>query len=379
MTKTQAYDIIFLKYEESLIIGGKMTNKSFLARKGVNISAKVYFVDAMGGMAQGLFASLLIGTILSTLATYVGKLDGSFFASVSAFIREISTVAKTVTGAAIGVGIAAALGAPMLVIACVAAIGQFANAYGTAEYQAGPLGVFVAVIIACELGKIVSKETKVDILVTPLVTLTSGYLAAYFACPFIARGMNLLGTFINDATTLHPFSMGIVVSVAVGIILTLPISSAAICASIGISGIAGGAALAGCCAQMVGFAVASFRENKWSGVISQGLGTSMLQMPNIIRHPQIWLPATLASAITGPISTMFFRLECTGVSAGMGTCGLVGPLGAVSAMTESGTLDSFAWVGIVLICIVLPALFSLLISELMRALHIIKPGQMSLE
>lgn len=355
-----------------------MARQSFLARKGVIISPKVYFVDAMSGMAQGLFASLLMGTILSTAATYVGLINAAFFRTLADFLSAIGTTASSVTGAAIGVGVASALKAPMLVVACSAAIGQFANGFGNATYSAGPLGVFVAVLVACELGKLVSKETKVDILVTPLVTLASGYTVGYFTCPYIAYAMNYLGSFINEATKLHPFTMGIIVSVVVGIVLTLPISSAAICAAIGISGLAGGAALAGCCAQMVGFAVSSYRENRMGGIVSQGLGTSMLQMPNIMRHPLIWLPPTLASAITGPIATMVFGLECTGVAAGMGTCGLVGPIGAVSAMTASGSLDAMAWVGIVLVCFLLPAVLSLIFSEGMRRLGLIKSGDMAL-
>ncbi len=356
-----------------------MAQESYLKRKGVYLSPKVYFVDAMSGMAQGLFASLLIGTILSTLSTYVGMINADFFRALADLLSRIGTTASAVTGAAIGVGIASALHAPMLVTVCAAAIGQFANGYGTDLYTAGPLGVFVAVVIACELGKLVAGQTRVDILLSPLVTLSAGYLVAYFACPYVAIGMNWLGTFINQTTTLHPLAMGIIISVVVGIVLTLPISSAAICATIGISGVAGGAALAGCCAQMVGFAAASFRENRFGGVISQGLGTSMLQMPNIVRHPQIWIPATLASAITGPIATMVFSLECSGVSAGMGTCGLVGPIGAISAMTADNTLTPVAWLGIALVCFVLPAVLSLIFSEGMRKLNLIKFGQMSLE
>jgi len=368
----------------------KRTFKQFLKDKDINISAKTYFVDAMGGMAQGLFASLLVGTILSTLGKYLGMIDLPFFITIAHFISKAGSLASAITGAAIGVGIAAALKAPMLVMACSAAVGYFANAYpgqvGTIgifeldkPYAAGPLGVFIAVIVAVEFGKFVSKETKVDILVTPLVTLGVGYFVAYVTCPPIAIAMNLLGEFINTATTLHPFIMGIIISVVVGIILTLPISSAAICASIGIAGIAGGAALAGCCAQMVGFAVASYRENKWGGVVSQGLGTSMLQMPNIVTHPQIWIPATLASAITGPMATLIFKLECNGVAAGMGTCGLVGPIGCFSAMTESGTLNWYAWLGMFCICLFTPAVLSLLFSEIMRKLGWIKPGYMKLQ
>jgi len=357
----------------------KRTFKKFLESKSINVSARTYFVDAMGGMAQGLFASLLIGTILSTLGKYIGMIDVDFIQRFAHFISKAGSLASAVTGAAIGVGIAAALKAPMLVMACAAVVGQFANAYPGKPYAAGPLGVFIAVIIAVEFGKAVSKETKVDILVTPIVTLGLGFFTGYLTCPAIAVAMNWLGTFINEATKLHPFAMGIVISVVVGIILTLPISSAAICASIGIAGIAGGAALAGCCAQMVGFAVASYRENKWGGIVSQGLGTSMLQMPNIVTHPQIWIPATLASAITGPMSTMIFKLECNGVSAGMGTCGLVGPIGCFSAMSESGTLSPMAWIGMVVICLVAPAVLSLVFSEVMRKLGWIRPGYMKLQ
>ena len=368
----------------------KRTWNEFLNDKQIKVSAKTYFVDAMGGMAQGLFASLLIGTILSTLAKYLGMIDVPFFVTIAHWIGKAGSLASAVTGAAIGVGIAFALKAPMLVMACAAAVGYFANAYPgfvgqcglfylDKAYTAGPLGVFIAVIFAVEFGKMVSKETKVDILVTPIVTLGVGFFVAYLTCPPIAIAMNWLGEFINTATTLHPFAMGIIISVVVGIILTLPISSAAICASIGIAGIAGGAALAGCCAQMVGFAVASYRENKWGGVVSQGLGTSMLQMPNIMTHPQIWIPATLASAITGPMATMIFKLECNGVSAGMGTCGLVGPIGCFSAMTESGTLTPYAWLGMFCICLFTPAVLSLIFSEIMRKLGWIKEGYMKLQ
>ena len=374
----------------------KRTFKEFLKAKDINISAKTYFVDAMGGMAQGLFASLLIGTILSTAANYVDMIDADFFHRLAHFMHVVGYITSAnspVTGAAIAVGIAVALKAPMLVTACAACVGAFANGYPAfifdkaliyvkntgATYSAGPLGVFVAVIFAVEIGKMVSKETKVDILVTPIVSLGAGYLVAYLTCPAIGVAMNWLGTFINNATQLHPFIMGIIVSVVVGIILTLPISSAAICASIGIAGLAGGAALAGCCAQMIGFAVASFRENKWGGVVSQGLGTSMLQMPNIVVHPQIWIPATLASAITGPMATMIFKLECNGVSAGMGTCGLVGPIGCFSALSANGPLTAYQWLGMFCICLFTPAILSLIFSEIMRKLGWIKPGYMKLQ
>ena len=229
-------------------------------------------------------------------------------------------------------------------------------------------------VVAVELGKMVSKETHIDILVTPVVTILSGALLAKLICPAVAYGMYYIGYFVNWATEMQPFLMGILVSVVVGIILTLPISSAAICAMIGITGLAGGAATAGCCAQMVGFAVISFRENRWSGLVAQGLGTSMLQMGNIVKNPRIWIPATLASAVTGPLSTMVFKLECTGVSAGMGTCGLVGPLGILADMGGSPRV----WLGIVLVCIVLPAVLSWVFSEILRKIGWIRPGDLKL-
>ena len=350
---------------------------AFLNSKGVTLSPKLYFVDAMSAMALGLFASLLMGTIFGTIKGYIpeGNVFYDFFALLSG--------AGGATGAMIGVAIASALKAPTLVLLSAGVVGMFGNAYGTTvlfegvekSVTAGPLGAFVCVLICVEVGKLVSKATKVDILVTPATTLASGALVAMLLCPAIAYLMYWLGYFINYATTILPFLMGIIISVVVGIILTLPISSAAICAMIGITGIAGGAAVAGCCAQMVGFAVISFRENKWGGVVAQGLGTSMLQMGNIIKNPLTWIPATLASAITGPISTCLFKLECTGVSAGMGTCGLVGPIGVFSAMGFNAT----SIIGVILVCVVLPAVLSLIFSELMRKMGWIKAGDLALD
>ena len=361
-----------------------------------------YFIDAMGAMALGLFASLLIGTIFGTLGKYIPV---DWLADI---FNTISTYAKAATGMAIGVAIAHKLGAHPLVMFSAAAVGAMSNAMGAvieeglikswavttgAEggvfYAAGPAGAFFAVIIASEIGMLVSKKTKVDILVTPVVTLIVGFAASWLLCPLVSYVMYYLGVFISTATQFQPLIMGIVVSVVVGIILTLPISSAAICAMIfseaalavalenGTSEgflLAGGAAVAGCCAQMVGFAVASFRENKWGGIISQGLGTSMLQMGNIYKNPLIWIPPTLAAAITGPISTMIFKLKCTGVAAGMGTCGLVGPIGVIDGTEWSPMM----WIGLLLVCIVLPAVLSLLFSEIMRKLGWIKKDDMLL-
>lgn len=334
-----------------------MNLKSFLNRKSVNITAKAYFLDALGAMAFGLFASLLIGTIFTTLGD---KLN-------IPFLLEIAKYAKQATGAAIGVAIAYSLNAPSLVLFSATVCGIAGNALG------GPVGAYVATVISTELGKIVSKETKVDILVTPSVVIISGVLLAMFVGPGINAFMEAFGRFIENATELRPFIMGIVVSVSVGMALTLPISSAALCIAIGLSGIAAGAATAGCCAQMVGFAVMSFKENRWGGLVSQGIGTSMLQMPNIIKNPLIWIPPTLAAAITGPIATCVFQLENVPIGAGMGTCGLVGPFGIITAMPDGGTR---MWLGILLVCFILPAILTWIFGEIFRKLNWIKEGDL---
>ena len=334
-----------------------MNFKSFLNRKSVNITAKAYFLDALGAMAFGLFASLLIGTIFTTLGD---KLN-------IPFLLEIAKYAKQATGAAIGVAIAYSLNAPSLVLFSATVCGIAGNALG------GPVGAYVATVISTELGKIVSKETKVDILVTPSVVIISGVLLAMFVGPGINAFMEAFGRFIENATELRPFIMGIVVSVSVGMALTLPISSAALCIAIGLSGIAAGAATAGCCAQMVGFAVMSFKENRWGGLVSQGIGTSMLQMPNIIKNPLTWIPPTLAAAVTGPIATCVFQLENVPIGAGMGTCGLVGPFGIITAMPDGGAR---MWLGILLVCFILPALLTWIFGEIFRKLNWIKEGDL---
>ena len=334
-----------------------MKFKEFLKKKEVNISAKAYFLDALGAMAFGLFASLLMGTIFTTLGDKLNL----------PILLEIAKYAKQATGAAIGVAIAFSLKAPSLVLFSATVCGIAGNALG------GPVGAYIAAVISTELGKIVSKETKIDILVTPSVVIISGVLLAMFVGPGINAFMEAFGRFIENATELRPFLMGIIVSVSVGMALTLPISSAALCIAIGLSGIAAGAATAGCCAQMVGFAVMSFKENKWGGLISQGLGTSMLQMPNIIKNPLTWIPPTLAAAITGPISTCLFQLENVPIGAGMGTCGLVGPFGIITAMPEGGTK---MWIGILLICFILPAILTWIFGEIFRKLNWIKEGDL---
>lgn len=337
-----------------------MKFKDFLKKKDVNITAKAYFLDALGAMAFGLFASLLMGTIFTTLGD---KLNVPLF-------LEIAQYAKQATGAAIGVAIAYSLHAPSLVLFSATVSGIAGNALG------GPVGAYVATVISTELGKIVSKETKIDILVTPSVVIISGVLLAMFVGPGINTFMEAFGRFIENATEMRPFIMGIIVSVSVGMALTLPISSAALCIAIGLSGIAAGAATAGCCAQMVGFAVMSFKENRWGGLISQGIGTSMLQMPNIIKNPLTWIPPTLASAITGPISTCLFQLENVPIGAGMGTCGLVGPFGIITAMPEAGMK---MWLGILLVCFVLPAILTWIFGEIFRKLNWIKEGDLKIE
>ncbi|MBQ7390455.1 MAG: PTS sugar transporter subunit IIC [Clostridia bacterium] len=356
--------------------------RSFLTKKGVSLSPKTYFVDAMGAMALGLFASLLMATIFGTILKYVP--EGNVFYDLLSLLSRYAPASGGATGAILGVAVAYALKAPALVLFASGVVGMCGNdmitvitaADGAAKsVAAGPAGAFLCVLVACEVGKLVAGETKVDILVTPAVTLTAGMITAMLICPAVAYVMYWLGYFINYATTILPFFMGIIISVVVGIILTLPISSAAVCAMIGITGLAGGAAVAGCCAQMVGFAVISFRENRWGGVVAQGLGTSMLQMGNIVKRPIIWLPPTLAAAITGPVSTCLFKLECTGVSAGMGTCGLVGPIGVFSSM--GFTANSIF--GVLVVCLLLPAVLSLVFSEIMRKLGWIREGDLKLE
>ena len=336
------------------------TVKNFLKRKQINISVQTYLIDALGAMAFGLFASLLIGTIFGTLGEKTGL----------EIFNTIAVYAKGATGAALGVSIAYALKAPQLVIFSAATVGIAGNELG------GPVGALVATIIAAELGKAVSKETRVDILVTPGVTIIFGVLTAQFIGPGVSAFMTAFGDLVKTATVMQPFFMGIVVSALIGIALTLPISSAAICIMLSLDGLAGGAATAGCCAQMIGFAVLSYRENGFGGLLAQGLGTSMLQMPNIVRNPKIWLAPTLASMVTGPISTMVFKLENIAAGSGMGTCGLVGPIGIYTAMPEGG---ANMWLGIALVCFLLPAVLTLAFGEIFRRIGWIREGDLKLD
>lgn len=347
--------------------------KEFLKRKDIEISAKRYGIDALGAMAQGLFCSLLIGTIINTLGTQFNI----------PYLNTVGGYATAMSGPAMAVAIGYALHCPPLVLFSLIAVGNAANGLGGAG---GPLAVLIIAIIAAEFGKAISKETKIDILVTPLVTIFVGVsLSALFA-PAIGQAASSVGQLIMWATEQQPFFMGIFVSVIVGIALTLPISSAAICAALSLTGLAGGAAVAGCCAQMIGFAVMSFPENKVGGLISQGLGTSMLQMGNIVKNPRIWIPAILTSAITGPIATCIFHLEMNGaaVSSGMGTCGLVGQIGVYTGWLNdiaAGTKQSITtldWMGLILICFILPAVLCPIFTIILKKLGWIKNGDLKL-
>ncbi len=358
--------------------------KTFLKRKDIEISVKRYLIDALGAMAQGLFCSLLIGTIINTIGTqfHVPFLTATV-ATVAGTDYTVGGLASAMSGPAMAVAIGYALHCPPLVLFSLISVGFASNALGGAG---GPLAVLFVAIIASEVGKAVSKETKVDILVTPLATIGVGIgLSAWWA-PALGRAAMSVGNVIMWATELQPFLMGILVSVVVGIALTLPISSAAICAALGLTGLAGGAAVAGCCAQMVGFAVMSFRENRWGGLVSQGIGTSMLQMGNIVKNPRIWIAPILTSAITGPLATCLFRLRMDGaaVSSGMGTCGLVGQIGVYTGWVNdiaAGTktaITGWDWFGLLMISFVLPAVLTPIFNSIGRRLGWVKDGDLKL-
>ncbi len=377
--------------------------KAFLARKNIECSAKRYFIDAMGSMALALFATLLMSTIIGTLGDMI---FGA--ANTTDFLHILEKYAAGATGMAIGAAIAYNLKAPPLVIFSATVVGSIANTEkfaglaenaadlagipfaGNMKFAAGPAGVFFVVIIAVEIGKMVSKETKIDILVTPLTVLLVGLGAAWLLCPIISFVMYWTSEFIGVATHFAPLVMGAIVGALVGVILTLPISSAALCAVIFSADmvlassnkeslyLAAGAAAVGCCCQMVGFAATSFRENGFGGVIAQGLGTSMLQMGNIVKNPRIWIAPTVASAVCGALSTTLFKLNCVGVAAGMGTCGLVGPIGLFTTARDLGELDWVFWVGTILLCFVLPVVICVPLDLLFRKLGWIKDGDQKL-
>ena len=342
------------------------------------------FIEGLSGMAQGLFDTLIIGTIIQQIGTFIGGNAGDL-------IYTLGKVAAGLTGAGIGVGVGRKLDAGHLVIvsaAVVGIVGAFAGDLLSGDILVDgnlvlsgpgePLGAFVAAYIAIEIGILISGRTKLDIILTPLVCIGIGSAVGLLVGPPISGFMTWLGSLINWGTEQQPFLMGIVVSVLMGMILTLPISSAALGVILNLSGLAAGAATVGCCCNMIGFAVASWRENKFGGFLAQGIGTSMLQVPNIVRHPQIWLPAILSSAILGPLGTMVFHMTNNATGSGMGTAGLVGPLMTwqVMTQTEPGTI---VLLKIILIQFVLPAVVTLLISEFMRKKRWIHPGDMKLE
>lgn len=363
--------------------------KAFLKKKDVVFTLQRYGIDALGAMAQGLFCTLLVGTILNTIGQQFGieflnRIIVTIGTGEGAAKYTIGGLASAMVGPGMAVAIGYALHCPPLVLFSLIPVGFAANAMGGAG---GPLAVFFIAIVAAEFGKLVSKETKVDILVTPIVTILVGVgVASLIAAP-IGAAASAVGQAIMWATELRPFFMGIIVSAIIGIALTLPISSAAICAAFGLTGLAGGAAVAGCCAQMVGFAVMSFRENRWGGLVAQGVGTSMLQMPNIVKNPKIWIPPTLASMITGPIATCIFKLQMNGspVSSGMGTCGFVGQIGVYTGWLNdvaAGTKDAITgmdWIGMLLVCFVLPAILSWVFCEILRKMGWIKEGDLKLD
>ena len=388
--------------------------RAYFKAQNISITGKRIFIDGLSGMAHGLFASLLIGCIINTIGLYVPGLrslvvnpwSGFSWAAANAvklddaaavnLFTSSKVAAYAVQGAAMACAIAYSMQSPPFVIYSCLAVGYAANVLGGGG---GPLAVFFVTVVAVFAGKLVSKRTPLDIIVTPFTTIVAGVLAAYLIAPPVGALANLLGSLVMKATALAPLPMGIVVAAMMGIILTLPISSAAICAALGLVGLAGGACVAGCCAHMVGFAVASWRDNRLHGLLSQGLGTSMLQMPNLLRKPVLWIPPVIASVVNGPIATCLFRLQMNGapINSGMGTSGLCGPIGCVvgwfapseRALTvgESMGVDIAAayanpavqWIGLLVVCVAVPALVSWIVSELMRRKGWIREGDYKLD
>ena len=336
------------------------------------------FIDGLSGMALGLFATLIIGTILCQIGTILGN------NIVATYFTAIGNAAKTITGAGIGVGVASKLKASPLT-AVSAAVAGFIGAFPgldianvTLGKPGEPLGAFIAAYVAVEIGGLVAGKTKLDILVTPLCCVLSGSVVGILIGPYISTFMKWLGSLVNISVDNHPVIGGIIVSVLMGIFLTLPISSAAIGVSMGHSGLAAGAATIGCCCNMVGFAVISYRENKVGGLISQGVGTSMIQMPNIVRNPLIWVPSILASAVLAPVSTVILKMTSTPVGSGMGSSGLVGQFAAFESMTAGGMHPALALIEIIGMHFIAPALVCLGIAAAMRKLNWIKQGDLKL-
>jgi uncharacterized membrane protein len=324
-----------------------------------------YWVKVLNGMGLGLFSSLIVGLMLKQIGAFAGI----------GLLVKLGTVAQYMMGPAIAGGIARGIDAPPLAIFSVLAVGAMgAGTFSGGSPAAGePIGAAVAAVVGAQVGKMIQSKRSIDILLIPLGTIIAGSLAGVFFAPYATKLMNWLGALINTATTLHPFMMGIIISAVMGVLLTLPISSAALAVSLGLSGLAAGAATVGCSCQMIGFAVMSFRENGVGGLVSQGLGTSMLQMPNIIQNPWIWLPPTLTSAILGPVTTMVFKMRNSSVGAGMGTSGLVGQVGTFAVMGQA------AWPGVILLHFVLPAIMSYVFAEALRKRHLIGASDMTLK
>ena len=361
---------------------------TFLQRKNIIFSAKRYGIDALGAMAQGLFCTLLVGTILNTIGqqfgiAFLNRVIVTLKSSENEITYTVGGLASAMVGPGIAVAIGLALSAPGLVLFSLIPVGFAANAIGGAG---GPLAVYFVAIAATECGKLVSKETKIDILVTPIISILVGIGLSCLIAEPIGTAAKSVGTAVMWATELQPFFMGILVSVMIGIALTLPISSAAICAAFGLTGLAGGAAVAGCCAHMVGFAIMSFKENRWGGLVAQGIGTSMLQMPNLVKNPRCWIPPVVTSAITGPLATCVFHFQMNGapVSSGMGTCGFVGQIGVYTGWLNdvaNGTkiaINTADWVAMLLICFILPAVICLVVCQLLRKWNWIKDGDLKL-
>lgn len=346
---------------------------------------KRWFIDAFSGMAMGLFATLLIGLIIKQ----VGQLFGDN--AVGNALKTAGAVASALMGAGIGAGIARALKADKLTLfATIVAgfLGAHANAIIDGTFLSGgaivsvssgePIGAYVASLVACEVGLLVQGKTKLDIILVPFSVIVSGLLVVYFICPAVISLINVISDGILLATSLQPFLMGIVISVVVGILLTLPTSSAAICISLKLGGLAGGAAVVGCAAHMVGFAVQSFRENKFAGLIAQGIGTSMLQIPNVFKKPVVMLPPIIASAIVGPMATCLFKLECDAAGSGMGTSGLVGVISTISA--SSSLMPTWELVlAIALLFFVIPTVVCLVLSEIFRKTGVFEYGDLALD
>lgn len=337
----------------------------FLKRKGIQPGFHSYVITALSYMALGLFSSLIMGLMMETAGE---RMLMPYWAEGGQFLIDMGGLAMSLMGPAIGVAIAYGLKAPPLVIFSAVVTGA------AGAELAGPAGSYLAALLSVEIGKLVSGETKVDIIVTPFVTIATGYLTAGLIGPPVAAALEQFGSFIMWATTQQPLAMGALVAVLMGLALTAPISSAALAFMLGLDGLAAGAAAVGCSAQMIGFAVSSYRENKFGGLIALGLGTSMLQIANIIKRPQILIPPTLTAAVLGPLATVVFVMENNQAGAGMGTSGFVGPVMAMNVMgTETETL-----VAIALMFFILPAVISLFLSELLRKMNWIKPGDMTI-